>query len=123
MTIDIIHNPDWKQSPIRIKGPSQSWCCSWPTIIVQSMTRGFVTQNCTRCGRSRKLPKDVFLYHLDCVVQCWQCHDAMYREVLPDKNYGLVCHDCNVSVWLAAIVPDRSDVIPGTPSAAALRGI
>lgn len=121
--IRIIHNPDWKQTPIRFKGLSPSWCCHWPTVLVQSRSRGYVKQNCPKCGYgTRRLREYDFLYRLDCVVTCPYCRHAMYREVLPDKNYGFVCHDCNVGLWLAAIVPHWSDVIPVTPSAAAVIG-
>ena len=125
MTIKIIHNPAWKDTPIRFKGPSPSSCCHWPTVLVQSMSGGFVRQNCTKCGYGTRLVREYdFLYRLDCVVVCPYCRHAMYREVLWDKNYGFVCHDCRIGLWLAAIVPDWSDVVPRIPSAAAvLRGI
>ncbi len=41
----------WKQYPLRVSGPHDSHCCKMPTVLVQSMSGGFVTQYCSGCGK------------------------------------------------------------------------
>lgn len=113
MSIKILPNdPTWKQAPFRIYGPSISSCCHQPSIIVQSRSGGFVTQNCTNCGyRYEYLGEFDYINEVAFLIKCPYCLQTTCREVLPDKNYGFACHDCNIGLRLAAIIPDYEDLI------------
>lgn len=98
-------------APLRLKGPSPSPCCAWPSLLVRSMDGGFVTRNCMKCWRPTTLSNYDFFYRLSCVVACPECGQEMYREFI-DKNYGFVCHDCDLGIQLADVVPRWNDARP-----------
>lgn len=98
-------------SPLRIEGPRASHCCSWPTVLVQSMEGGFVTANCTRCGGKDYLSEYDFFYLLRCAVDCPRCGDRMHKSYC-GKNYGFECPSCRNRVLLADIVPWWFDIAP-----------
>lgn len=101
----------WKTFPVRFEGPRISRCCSWPTVLVQSMDGGFVTSNCSKCGKCETLSNHEFIDGLRIWVACPECGDPMYREMI-DKNYGFVCHACEVGIRLAEILPRWNDLKP-----------
>lgn len=50
----------WRAFPLRIPGGSRCTSCQEETVLVQSMTGGFVTRNCPRCNRSSTVPFRTF---------------------------------------------------------------
>ncbi len=98
-------------SPLRIEGLRLSSCCSWPTVVVQSMKGGFVTQNCIKCGSRHSLSETDFFYRLHCAVDCPACGDRMFKTYLW-KNYGFECPTCRRTLLLVDLVPRYDDVAP-----------
>lgn len=98
-------------SPLRIEGLRRSSCCSWPTVLVQSMKGGFVTQNCTKCGKPHSLSEHAFFHLLRCAVDCPNCGDRMYKDFV-GYNYGFKCPTCNSALSLAILVPWWYDIAP-----------
>src|SRR5436190_21497209 len=88
----------WKTYPVRVRGPRPSKCHHAPTLLVQSMSRGFVSANCSECGGKDVLRQDEFL-NLDIWVGCPQCNRPMDPTLLSEVrgtarlagNYGYVC--------------------------------
>lgn len=99
----------WKIYPVRIPGESRCESCREDTVLVQSMTGGFVTRNCPRCNHSDTLPQSVFRA-LRVWVACPECKRRMSPEVLPDKNYGFICTTCSVAFPLFALLPRYQDL-------------
>src|SRR6266446_3121222 len=64
----------WKTFPVRFEGPRVSRCCSWPTVLVQSMDGGFVTSNCSKCGKYETLSRAEF-DDLAIWMACPECGD------------------------------------------------
>ena len=83
---------------------SVSRCCFRPSQIVVSRDGGFVSQNCTGCGRSRKIT----LTELPELV-CKLCRRPMKKHVNLNKNYAYGCSPCARSVELCSIVPHWSE--------------
>lgn len=63
---------------------SNSLCCFKPSRIVVSRAGGFVSQNCTGCGKSRKLPSK----ELPDLV-CKECGAALEKYINSSKNYAI----------------------------------
>lgn len=99
----------WKSYPVRIPGASQCWKCNQETVLVQSMSGGFVTRNCPRCNTSSSLPEQVFR-GLSLWVACPACKGRMLPEILPDKNYGYVCAECEIGIPLFELLPRWEDL-------------
>jgi endogenous inhibitor of DNA gyrase (YacG/DUF329 family) len=99
----------WKSYPVRFPGGSVSACCNEPTVLVQSMSGGFVTRNCPKCGTKDTLPEDVFLRKLDIWVACPSCRRRMEPTII-DKNYGFICRSCELGIYLAALLPRWQDI-------------
>jgi hypothetical protein len=100
----------WKLIPIRIQGPSTSRCCQSPTLLVQSMEGGFVTQNCSSCGNYVTLSAHEFLSQLDLWVACPRCKRRMRAGTVLKSNYGYSCADCDIAIKLASILPRWEDI-------------
>lgn len=83
---------------------SVSRCCFRPSQIVVSRDGGFVSQNCTACGRSRKIS----LTELPKLV-CKHCRRPMKKCVKLNKNYAYTCSSCGRSVELRSIIPHWSE--------------
>jgi hypothetical protein len=106
----------WKTYPVRVRGPRPSSCCGEATLLVQSMGRGFVTANCSKCGTQDTLSKAEF-ENLGLWVGCPACKHPMRPEVISDAggragNYGYLCDGCGCCIKLAWILPHWSDVGP-----------
>jgi len=99
----------WKVFPVRIPGGSKCFSCQEETVLVQSMTGGFVTRNCPGCGKFDTLPEQTF-NQLRLWVACPGCKRRMTAAILPDKNYGYVCNPCDIGVPLFALLPRYVDL-------------
>jgi endogenous inhibitor of DNA gyrase (YacG/DUF329 family) len=94
----------WKIYPVRIRGRSISSRHSKPTLLVQSMEGGFVTQNCPECGHRTTLSGYAFMNDIDLWVACPQCKAQMEHRVV-DKNYAFACDRCDLYINLADLLP------------------
>jgi hypothetical protein len=94
----------WKMFPIRIQGNSTSPCCKQPTLLVQSMEGGYVTRNCSECGKKQPLSNSAFLDELNLWVACPVCKRRMQPGIF-DKNYGFGCDTCNGWLKLSDLLP------------------
>lgn len=94
---------------IRIQGPRISRCCNAPTLLVQSMSGGFVTANCSECGQKSGLRRDEF-YDLNVWVSCPECRTRMDPAIL-NKNYGYKCGKCSWNAELSSMVPQWDEII------------
>ena len=56
----------WKSYPVRIQGTRA--CCNQPTLLVQSMSGGFVTQNCTKCETINTLRENEFIHKISRII-------------------------------------------------------
>jgi hypothetical protein len=97
----------WKTFPVRIPGPGRSPCHAAPTVLVESMSGGFVTKNCGRCGGPDTLTRGEFGAR-DLPVNCPECRGPMRPHVpqeapavrLPTSNYAFRCDGCRVYIEL-----------------------
>ena len=106
---------NWKSYPIRLEVPELSDCCHQPRLLVQSMEGGFVTANCSECGRKKTLSRHEF-QELPVWVSCPKCRKKMLAQVVPGSsgkklNYGFACNDCELYIWLSDLLPHWSDVV------------
>ena len=99
----------WKSYPIQVIGPEESRCCNQPTLLVQSMQGGFVTSNCSKCGKSDTLPERDFL-DLHMWVNCPECRKKMHPEMV-DKNYTYQCDKCQLYIWLSDLLPNWEELV------------
>jgi ssDNA-binding Zn-finger/Zn-ribbon topoisomerase 1 len=99
----------WRAFPLRIPGGSKCDSCQEETVLVQSMTGGFVTRNCPQCNKPSTLPFRTFR-QLSLWVACPQCKRRMAAVELPDKNYGFRCDTCDVGVPLFSLLPFYTDL-------------
>jgi len=99
----------WKLYPLRIPGRPLSSCCQTQTVLVQSMEGGFVTQNCSKCGKNTSLGKQEF-YNLHLWVACPECKQQMKPAIITNNNYGYECQKCQLSIKLASLLPRWSDI-------------
>jgi ssDNA-binding Zn-finger/Zn-ribbon topoisomerase 1 len=81
----------WKAMPIRIAGTTTCNKCNEPTVLVQSMKGGYVTQNCVHCSFSSQTLTPSEFQRLNLWVACPECKSRMTAQTLPDKNYGFAC--------------------------------
>lgn len=100
----------WKSYPLRIPGYSFCKNCDTASVLVQSMKGGFVTRNCPNCNQPETLPNSVFLEELDLYVACPECKQRMEAQILPDKNYGYICVDCDGYISLPDLLPRYEDL-------------
>jgi hypothetical protein len=107
----------WKSYPARIRGPRLSDCHQAPTLLVHSMERGFVTQNCSDCGN--RFPVSLSEFEaLGLWVGCPNCNRPMGPEKLQQvigptrraANYAFVCEHCRVFIWLMDLLPGWDEV-------------
>ena len=74
--------------------------CNGPRMIVKSRDGGFVSQDCTKCGKSGYLPfNDLPVLH------CSLCKSRLKTYISVYKNYCYKCEECKTDFELAAIVP------------------
>jgi hypothetical protein len=99
----------WKLYPLRIPGPRLSSCCRSPTALVQSMAGGFVTQNCSRCGKYETLSKEEFR-DLSLWVACPSCRKPMEASYI-FSNYGYKCVVCDIGINLSDLLPRWEDLL------------
>lgn len=99
----------WKIYPVRIPGGSMCHHCHEETVLVQSAGGGFVTRNCPKCNKLETLPEQTFK-ELHLWVACPRCKGRMSTTILPDKNYGYVCKNCNIGIPLYALLPKYDDL-------------
>ena len=83
---------------------SRYYCCNAPSRIVRSREGGFVSQNCIRCGRPRKLPMTALPKLI-----CPSCHRELENYINYNKNYAYRCISCGMSIELADLVPPWSE--------------
>lgn len=103
----------WQSYPVRILGPKLSRCHQTNTILVRSTPGGFVTANCSKCGKRDTLDEAGFR-GLDLWVSCPTCGKRMTADLLPnlpkipekERNYGFACASCSRYLWLADLLPD-----------------
>jgi ribosomal protein S27E len=99
----------WKTYPVRVIGPRFSRCCSKPTLLVQSMTGGFVTANCSACGNKETLALGEFK-QLGLWVSCPRCKKRM-NTFDAWGNYAYSCDACDIYILLADILPRWEDLL------------
>lgn len=81
------------------KEPSK--CCNYKTLLVRSMTGGFVTRNCLKCGR-----RDTVSIEQLPDLNCDFCGYKLDVQFLDRKNYFYICPKCNKNWKLADFLPD-----------------
>ena len=112
-SIDTTSRKRWKDYPVRVRGVRVSACHSQPTWIVRSKEGGFITENCSECGKHTTLSRKGF-YDLDICVACPQCANVMSKIMLPkDKkaaNYSFACEPCGIFIRFADVLPDWKDI-------------
>jgi endogenous inhibitor of DNA gyrase (YacG/DUF329 family) len=73
------------------------------------MPGGFVTANCSKCGK-----KDILAFDevkgLRIWVSCPECREPMVPGIV-EKNYSYECPTCDVYVWLADLLPNWQDIV------------
>ena len=74
------------------------------------MEGGFVTQNCSSCGKPETLSAHEFQNRLDLWLSCPHCKRRMRVATVSTANYGYSCEDCEVTVRLASILPRWEDL-------------
>jgi type I restriction enzyme R subunit len=79
---------------LRSQGLRKSSCCRAPTILVQSMTGGFVTANCSKCNNSASVSSNDFFHELDIWVSCPKCRKRAGPSTVGRANYGYKCNTC-----------------------------
>ena len=95
---------------LRIMTGQKCYLCQEPMIVVQSMSGGFITQNCTKCNTSKSVSKAGFYELAESVyVSCPDCRKRMGSSMVR-KNYGFCCDGCGRSYELAALAPHYSDI-------------
>ena len=108
----------WKSYPVRVRGPRPSECHGSPTLLVQSMAGGFVSANCSECGKKHLLGRADF-FSLFLWVSCPRCRRQMESEMLPRikrasrlaANYGYKCARCRIYILLADLLPHWEDLM------------
>ena len=100
----------WKTFPLRTPGFDASRCCGAPTVLVQSMKGGFITQNCSSCGAFASTLTQAQFDQLEIWVACPSCRRRMEPARLPFSNYGFRCRQCEVVIQLASLLPRFSEV-------------
>lgn len=109
----------WKSYPVRIPGPRMSICHDAPTLLVVSMEGGFVTANCSDCGKGHSVSQNEFL-GLGLWVSCPICRHQMEPQKLSQElagrkyagNYAFVCRPCSQFSLLADLLPHWEDLMP-----------
>lgn len=81
-----------------------SQCCNRPSLIVRSRDGGFVTQNCEKCGKPRKIG----LAELPPLI-CSKCGKHLTPFINVEKNYAYTCPCCGTQWKLCNLVPDWSE--------------
>jgi len=99
----------WKSYPVRIVGPRRrSKCCSAPTLLVESKEDGYVTANCSECGKIGSLSKNEF-HQLNLWVSCPKCKKrmeaGMVKNSFSSPTYGYKCEQCSTELYLSMLLP------------------
>jgi hypothetical protein len=101
-------NHGWKSHPVRILGPRKSQCHQESTILVESMSGGYVSANCSqsKCNKKESLSQDEF-ENLDLWVNCPGCKKRMTAGLDPhrNENYVYFCEDCQIFIWFSDLLP------------------
>ncbi len=84
----------------------KSSCCNASQLLVQSREGGFVSKNCTECGKSRRVRLDELPE-----VQCDSCGVQMHKTTRL-KNYAYVCPQCEDFFSLWSRIPYWSECFP-----------
>lgn len=104
----------WKSYPVRIVGPRCSKCCDTATLLVESKEDGFVTANCSKCGKKGYLTKDEF-HQLNLWVSCPKCKKRMEADMVENsfssETYGYKCEHCKATMYLSALLPRWEDLM------------
>jgi DNA-directed RNA polymerase subunit RPC12/RpoP len=79
---------------------STSPCCHAVNVLVRSRPGGFITQNCTACGKPQPLKLDELPE-----LRCKECQVALGRFENVRKNYSYKCISCQREWELANLVP------------------
>jgi len=81
-----------------------SACCGAGLMIVRSREDGFVTKNCTACGKPEYLRIRDFPN-----VPCPFCSRPFVSQRLDGTNYHFVCLACEKQVKVADVAPEWSE--------------
>ncbi|MBM7846193.1 hypothetical protein [Herpetosiphon giganteus] len=76
-----------------------SHCCASRSLIVVSREGGFITQNCTSCGKPRAIRPE----HIPSAL-CTLCSIPMLVKVF-NKNYAYICQRCTNIHMIYQLVP------------------
>lgn len=98
----------WKSYSVRIVVSGKSRCYGQQRILVRSMEGGYVTADCSRCGKKNLLSLTEF-QDIGLWVGCPQCQKAMDAELVY-KNYGFACGKCQIYIWLSDLLQHYSDI-------------
>lgn len=110
----------WRDFPIRIMGP-RSKCHRSPTLLVRSMSGGFITANCSTCGKAQMLTASQFIAVNGWLwIGCPTCNQRMRPTgnlaVMKGGrtlagNYGYMCQACGTCINAADILPGWQEVV------------
>ena len=107
------YNPEstngWRSYPIRLTVTGKSGCCKETKILVQSMDGGFVTANCTKCGKQDTVSHSEF-EALDVWISCPECQQKMASQKVAYSNYGYTCERCDLYVLLGDLLPKWDEI-------------
>jgi hypothetical protein len=96
-----------QEEPRKFVAATPSRCCNAEALLVLSRSGGFISKNCTNCGKSGYAREPDFPM-VDCCGQKWPV-------VLIEKNYHYKCGVCQKTVMVADFVPEWSDLFPYCP--------
>lgn len=87
---------EWRRYPVRaVFGACDR--CGEPTILVQSMDGGYITRNCSNCGRIHTPTERMFFGKLELWVVCPECRRKMEKARIY-SNYGYDCSHCDIAL-------------------------
>ncbi len=99
----------WRTYPIRLTVPGKSRCCGRTKVLVQSMEGGFVTANCTKCGKQDAVSLSEF-ENLGVWVSCPECNQRMAPQKVVYSSYGFACEKCDLYIRLGDLLPKWDDI-------------
>jgi len=98
------------KAPRLILSLHRSNCCESRMILVRSREKGFISQNCLRCGMSYHVIEQE-IPDFDC-ESCWRAPRNSVSVRIVDKNYVYRCERCRKQWLLAEIIPHWSELFP-----------